>query len=188
MRKKLVAALLAVSLTAGSLGAVPMPGNTEVVAEAAKKKTPTVKKIRQAIMKKFGNNYLADLLLTKTEIKQRYGISSSWYSDIIAEVPMMSAHVDTLIIAKAKNKTSKKKIKKKLTDYRANLIKDTCQYPMNLLKIQASGVYEKDNYVFFIMLGQVDSKTAESMTEEQIIKAYKAENQKAVSVINSLFK
>lgn len=100
----------------------------------------------------------------------------------------MSAHVDTLVIAKAKNKASKKKIKKKLTDYRAGLIKDTCQYPMNLLKIQASRVYEKDNYVFFIMLGQVDSKIQETATEEQIIKAYKAENKKAVSVINSLFK
>ena len=188
MRKKLLAALLAVSLTAGSVAAVPVPGSTEMVAEAAKKKTPSVKKIRQAIMKKFGDNYLADLLLTKTEIKQRYGISSSWYSDIIAEIPMMSAHVDTLVIAKAKNKASKKKIKKKLTDYRAGLIKDTCQYPMNLLKIQASRVYEKDNYVFFMMLGQVDSKIQETATEEQIIKAYKAENKKAVSVINSLFK
>lgn len=191
MRKKLLVTLLAVSLTAGCIAPVSLSDNTAVVAEAAKKKTkkkaPTVNKLYKAIVGKFGENYLANLKLSKDDIKQRYGISSSWYTDIIAEIPMMSAHVDTLIIAKAKNKTAKKKIKKQLTNYRQELIKDTCQYPMNLLKIQASKVYVKDNYVFFIMLGQVDSKLEETGTEEQIIKAYKAENQKAVSAINALF-
>ena len=91
-------------------------------------------------------------------------------------------------IAKAKNKNTKKKIKNKLTAYRQGLINDTMQYPMNLLKIQASKVYVKGDYVFFIMLGYVDSNTEETSTEEQVIEAYKAENQKAVDAINALFK
>ncbi len=62
------------------------------------------------------------------------------------------------------------------------------QYPMNLLKIQASKVYVKDNYVFFLLLGSVDSNTEETATEEQIIEAYKAEIQKITDTINSLFK
>ena len=100
----------------------------------------------------------------------------------------MSAHVDTLIIAKAKNKTAKTKIKKKLTSYRQALVKDTNQYPMNLMKIQASKVYVKDNYVFFIMLGSIDTKLEETGTDEQILEAYKKENQKAISAINAQFK
>lgn len=192
MKKKLLVTLLAFSLTAGILAPVSLPDNPTVVAEAAKKKvkkkTPSVNKIYKAIVSKYGESYLADMRLTKDEIKLRYGISSSWYTDIIAEIPMMSAHVDTLIIAKAKNKTAKNKVKKKLTSYRQTLIKDTLQYPMNLLKIQASKVYVKDNYVFFIMLGSVDNKLEETGTEEQIIEAYKKENQKAVSAINALFK
>jgi len=190
--KFLAVVLVMFSLTAGSIAPVSLLDNTTVVAEAAKKKpkkkTPSVNKIYKAIVKKYGENYLADLKLTKDEIKLRYGISSSWYTDIIAEIPMMSGHVDTLIIVKANNKTAKNKIKKKLTSYRQELIKDTCQYPMNLLKIQASKVYVKDNYAFFIMLGNVDTKLEETGTDEQIIEAYKKENQKAVSAINALFK
>lgn len=192
MKKKLLVTLLAFSLAAGSLAPVSPLDNTAVVAEAAKKKpkkkTPSVNKIYKAVVAKFGEGYLADLKLTKDEIKLRYGISSSWYTDIIAEIPMMSAHVDTLIIAKAKNKTAKNKIKKKLTSYRQALVKDTNQYPMNLMKIQASKVYVKDNYVFFIMLGSIDTKLEETGTDEQILEAYKKENQKAVSAINAQFK
>lgn len=192
MKKRLLVTLLAFSLTAGSIAPVSLTDHTAVTAEAAKKKvkkkTPSVNKIYKAIVGKYGESYLANLKLTKDEIKLRYGIPSSWYTDAIAEVPMMSAHVDTLIIAKAKNKTAKDKIKKKLISYRKTLINDTLQYPMNLLKIQASKVYVKDNYVFFIMLGTVDNKVDESGTEEQVIEAYKKENQKAVSAINALFK
>lgn len=191
MRKKLLAALVAVSLMAGSIAPVSIVNPEAVTAEAAKKNTkkkaPSAKKIRNAVAKKFGDGYLADVTLSKSEIKQHFGIASSWYTDIIAEIPMMSVHVDTLIIAKAKNKTTKKKIKKQLTAYRQGLIKDTNQYPMNALKIQASKIYEKGNYVFFIMLGSIDSKTEEQGTDEQIIKAYQKQNQKAVSAINALF-
>ena len=38
------------------------------------------------------------------------------------------------------------------------------------------------------MLGTVDNKVDESGSEEQVIEAYKKENQKAVSAINALFK
>ena len=192
MRKKILAALLALSLLAGNIAPACLLTDNTFVAEAAKKttkkKAPSIKKLYNAIVKKFGDNYLADMPLTKEDIKARYGLSQSWYTDIIAEVPMMSAHVDTLVIAKSKNKNTKKKIKNKLENYKNELINDTLQYPMNLLKIQASRVYVKGDYVFFIMLGYVDSNTDETSTEEQIIEAYKAENQKAVDAITALFK
>lgn len=190
MTKKLLAVFMAAALAAGSTAHVPVLNDKTVVAEAAKKKakTPSVKKLRKAIVNEFGENYLADMSLTKDEIKERYGINPSWYTDIIAEIPMMSAHVDTLVIAKAKNKNTKKKIKKQLSDYRNTLVNDTMQYPMNLLKIQASKVYVKDNYVFFLLLGSVDNSLQETGTEEEIIEAYQAEVQKAVDAINSLFK
>lgn len=188
MRKKILVTLLAFSLIAGSITPVSLFSNNTSVVEAAKKKAPSIKKLYNAIVNKFGDSYLADMPLTKEDIKARYGLSQSWYTDIIAEIPMMSAHVDTLVIAKAKNTNTKKKIKNKLAAYRQGLINDTMQYPMNLLKIQASRVYVKGDYVFFIMLGYVDSNTEETSTEEQVIEAYKAENQKAVDAINALFK
>ena len=190
MRKKLLAVILAASLAAGSAAHVPVFNDNTVMAEAAKKKakTPSVKKIRKAITDLLGENYLANMSLTKDEIKERFGLQPSWYTDVIAEIPMMTAHVDTLVIAKAKNKNTKKKIKKQLTDYRNILINDTLQYPMNLLKIQASKVYVKNDYVFFFFLWHVDSSSEETSTEEQIIEEYKAEIKKITDTINSLFK
>lgn len=188
MKKKILAIMLAASLAAGSVPAVYNVTDTAITAEAAKKKVPSVKKLRKAIAAKYGDKFIVDVALTKQEIMSRYGISPSWYTDISAEVPMIGTHVDTLIIAKTKNKKAKSKIKKQLTKYRQSLIDDTMQYPMNALKIHASRVYVKGDYVFFIMLGFIDSKTEETGTEEQIIKAYKAQNQKAVTAINALFK
>ena len=43
-------------------------------------------------------------------------------------------------------------------------IQDTCQYPMNQLKIQASKVYVKGNYVCFIMLGTISNKQEEQLS------------------------
>ncbi|MFG6330096.1 MAG: DUF4358 domain-containing protein [Lachnospiraceae bacterium] len=190
MRKKLLAVMLAASLAAGSAAHVPVLNDNAVVAEAAKKKVkaPSVKKLRKAIADLLGENYLANMLLAKDKINERFGLQSSWYTDVIAEIPMMSGHVDTLVIAKAKNKNTKKKIKNKLSAYRKMLINDTIQYPSNLLKIQASKVYVKDNYVFFLLLGHVDSKMEENSTEEQVIEAYKDEIKKIIDTINSSFK
>ncbi|MCX4327900.1 MAG: DUF4358 domain-containing protein [Lachnospiraceae bacterium] len=190
MRKRLLALIMALSLAAGSTSYVPALNDGVSVAEAAKKKvkTPSIKKIRKAVVNTFGENYVADVALTSEEIKAKYGISPSWYTDAVAEVPMISSHVDTFIAVKAKNKNTKKKIKKKLSDYRKALVADTMQYPMNIPKIQASRVYVKDNYLFFIMLGFIDSSLEETGTDEQMIEAYKAENQKAVDAIKALFK
>lgn len=188
MKKKILAVLMAFSLASASIiPAIPLD-NASFLVEAAKKKQPSVKKIRDAIADKYGDDYVPNVSNTASEISQLYGIKASWYSDILAEVPMISTHVDTLIIAKAKNKNARNQIKKQLSKYRQQQIANSAQYPMNMPKIQASRVYVKDNYVFFIMLGFIDSNLEETGTEEQLIKAYKAENKKAVDVINSLFK
>lgn len=194
MKKKLLAIILAASLALGGIPAINSATGTIITAEAAKKKTPakkkvpSVKKLRDAIAAKYGESYVANVALTKEEIKAKYGILPSWYTSISAEVPMIGTHVDNLVIVKAKNKTTKKKIKNALTKHRQSLINDTMQYPINVLKIQASRVYVKGDFVFFILLGFIDNKTEETDDDEQILKAYKALNQKAVSAINALLK
>lgn len=100
---------------------------------------------------------------------------------------MISTNADTLIIVKAKNASSKKKIKTALKKYQEGLIQDTHQYPMNQLKIQASRVYVKGSYVCFIMLGSISNKQ-EEQSEDKVIAAYKKQNEKAVKAINKLYK
>ena len=190
MKKRILTVMLAASLAAASVPAIYNITDTKAVAEAAKKKkkAPTIKKLHKAIAAQYGDDFVVNVALTKEEIKTRYGIAPSWYTDISAEVPMISTNVDTLIIAKSKNAASKKKIKNKLVQYRQSLIDDTMQYPMNVMKIQASKVYVKGDYVFFIMLGFLDAETEESDDEALMLKGYQELNQKAVTAINALFK
>lgn len=190
MKKKILTLLLATSLTVGTISsAVAVPDKTFVAEAAKKKKLPGIKKVHDAIKAAYSEkDFAVNVALTKDEIKDMYGIPSSWYTAASAEVPMISVNVDTLVIVKAKNSSTKKKIKKKLTEYRQSLINDTMQYPMNVLKIQASRVYEKGDYVFFIMLGFIDQDLQQTGTESEILDAFRAKNNKAVKAINALYK
>lgn len=186
MKKKLLALLLAIAC-AFSTFSVATVADVPVQVEAATKKAPSISKVYSAVKNAYGDDYLPNERLKKDEIKTRFGISSKWYTSVIAEVPMISVHVDTLVIVKAKNSSCRKKIKKALVEYRETLINDTFQYPMNQLKIQASKVYVKGDYVCFFMLGRLDSKQ-EEQEESKVIEAYKELNNKAVNAVKKLYK
>ena len=66
--------------------------------------------------------------------------------------------------------------------YRKRLLDDTMQYPMNLIKIQASQVVRYGNYVFFLMLGEVSMEDMER-GDQAALEAAQAENQKAVDAV-----
>lgn len=187
--------LLTTAIGAGSSMGVQMLPNTvsglselngTVTIQAASK--PSAKKLAKAVKKAYGEDYLPQYLLGKSEIEDKYGIKSSLYSSAYAEVPLMSAHVDELVIFKAKNKDSGKKILNALKSYQKKLKESTLNYPMNQLKTQASKVYKNGNYICFIMLGRISAKTEESTNENDIIKAYQKQNKKAVNVIKKQLK
>ena len=181
MKKKIVAMILVLACVTG-IYAPENAWEAPVTVEASTqkgKKTPSIQKVYNAVKKAYGDDYIPSEKVSKKELKERYGISSKWYSAAIAEVPMISV--------KAKNAASKKKIRSALKKYREKLIQDTCQYPMNQLKIQASKVYVKGNYVCFIMLGTISNKQ-EEQSEDKVIAAYKKQNEKAVKAINKLYK
>lgn len=194
MKKKATALLLAAVVSTGTCsmqevtGPVLGTGGFETVSVQAAAK-PSASGLAAAVKKAYGENYWPNYQLDKDEIKSKYGVASSLYSSAFAEVPMISAHVDELVIFKAKNKTAKKKILNAVKKYQKNLKEDTMQYPMNLLKIQASKVYVNGNYVCFFMLGgSLDQSVEENGTDEELIKAYQQLNQKAVSTIKKKLK
>ncbi len=199
MNKKGIAALIvtasvavgAFSLSINGAGpAVPPSVSPEapvVTVQAAS--APSASKVAKAVKKAYGDDYLPNYKLGKSEIKDKYGVASSLYSSAYAEVPMMSSHVDELVVFKAKNSSSKKKILSAVKKYQKNLKENTLQYPMNVLKIQASKVYTNGKYVCFFMLGgYVDTAVEENSSEEQIIKEYKNLNQKAVNAVKKSLK
>ena len=187
MKKKLTAILIACLCVAEATSVVvPIAEPVTVMAatkagtKQTKKKAPSLNKVYKAVKKAYGDSYTPSVKLSGDDIKNTYGIKSSWYSGAIAEVPMMSVHADELVIVKAKNASSKKKIKAALTSYQKYLKKDAHQYPANQVKIQASKIY-----VF--ILGTIDNKT-EEQGEEKALAAYKKQNEKAVNAIKELYK
>ena len=194
MKKRLTALVLAAAVCTGtcSIPAVSSPAagtgtfDTVTVQAAAK---PSASSLAAAIKKAYGENYWPNYKLDKDEIKSKYGVASSLYTSAYAEVPMISAHVDQMVIFKAKNKAAKKKILSAVKTYQKNLKEDTMQYPANLLKIQASKVYTNGNYICFFMLGgTVDKSVEENGSDEEIIKAYQKLNNKAVSTVKKKLK
>ncbi len=149
--------------------------------------SPEPDAVYEAVKAAYGENYLPNMRLTDEEIEVRYGISGDLYSSAIAEVPMISTQVDELVLVKAKDEAARDTIEEALTAFQNVLKEDTFQYPANQLKIQASQVYVKGDYVCFIMLGVLDNETAQQADEGKVIEAYKAENEKAVTAIDALF-
>ena len=165
MKKKIVAMILVLACVTG-IYAPENAWEAPVTVEASTqkgKKTPSIQKVYNAVKKAYGDDYIPSEKVSKKELKERYGISSKW------------------------NAATKKKIRSALKKYREELIQDTCQYPMNQLKIQASKVYVKGNYVCFIMLGTISNKQ-EEQSEDKVIAAYKKQNEKAVKAISKLYK
>lgn len=191
MKKKSMALIAALIVTVGGLVAVSTTGcsqkNQSGTDAEPVQNSPEPDAVYEAVKAAYGENYLPNMRLTDEEIEVRYGISGDLYSSAIAEVPMISTQVDELVLVKAKDEAARDTIEEALTAFQNVLKEDTFQYPANQLKIQASQVYVKGDYVCFIMLGVLDNETAQQADEGKVIEAYKAENEKAVTAIDALF-
>lgn len=146
-------------------------------------KEPALSEIHEAVKAVYGESYIPSERLDAEMIQSVYGITEDMYEEAIAEVPLMSVHVDTFLAFKAKEGQAEA-IEEKLTEYRDYLINDSMQYPMNVPKINASQVVREGNYVFFVQLGMVEDDTAE---EDVLLKKYQELNQLGVDAIKKQF-
>lgn len=191
MKKRSMARIAVFAVAVGILAAVAATGCSMKNQSGADTETvqnsPEPDAVYEAVKAAYGENYLPNMRLTDEEIEVRYGIAKDLYSSAIAELPMISTQIDELVLIKANDETARDTIEEALTAYQEMLKKDTFQYPANQLKIQASQVYVKGDYVCFIMLGVLDNETAQQADEGKVIEAYKAENDKAITAIDALF-
>ena len=116
----------------------------------------TLTKVTKAVKKAYGDNYLPNMKYDSLYLKEVVGLDSSTYDAVVAEGPMMSSQVDTFIAVHAKS-GKKSEVEKDLKAYQSYLINDSFQYPMNLPKVNASEVVTVGDYVFFVMLGKMNS-------------------------------
>lgn len=187
MRLKKIFSVLAltmmVSLTACGRAAETQETTTAKAPETTTQAPTTAKQvelsdIHEAVKAVYGENYIPSMPFDAQYLSDVYGITEDMYDEMIAEGPMMSAHVDTFVAFKAKEGQADA-IEEKLTAYRDYLLNDAMQYPMNLAKIEASQVVKEGDYVFFVMLGY----TEEMENEDLRLKELQESNQLAVDTI-----
>ena len=108
--------------------------------------------VTDAVKKAYGENYLPSMDLTADDLSSRFGLNSDDYAAAYGQVAMISTQVYTFVAVEAKDGKADA-VASALNSYRDDLVNNSMQYPMNIPKVNASRVYQKGNYVFFLMLG-----------------------------------
>lgn len=152
--------------------------------EAAYRNDVSTQELKTMVAEELGERYWPNMQLGEQELDTLTGIKADYYEEAVAEMPMISTNVDTLIILKAKE-GQLQAAEDAINAYRENLVNDTMQYPMNLGKIQASMVRTFGNYVCFVQLG---GDAIDTSGEEEIIKKCQEDNEKALNIIENALK
>lgn len=140
--------------------------------------------VRKAVGDAMGEDYWPSMQLTPDLLEMNFGLTEDMYEDYMAEMPMISAHVDTLVVVKPKA-GQEAAVEEKLNAYRDAKINDTMQYPMNLGKLQASRVEVVGDYICFVQLGADTTDALDEGDEAVIVQCQKA-NEQALDAIRAL--
>lgn len=143
----------------------------------------TLAEVKTALTDALGEDYWPQAEVPADMLESLCGVTEDMYEEYLAETPMISMNVDTLIIVKAKE-DKVADVEAALNAYRETLVNDTLQYPMNVGKIQASRIATFGQYVCFVQLGADTSKELESGDEAVIEKCQQA-NEMALEIIEN---
>ena len=139
--------------------------------------------IREAVTAELGDNYWPQMPFDSMMLEMMYGVTPDMYDAFFAEGPMMSAHVDALIVIQAKE-DQVDAVKEALETYRQSQVDNLMAYPSHVGKIQASKVEVIDNYVCYVILGgDVMELMEQEDSDAAVIKHCEAENEKAIAAI-----
>lgn len=113
---------------------------------------------RDALRDVYGDKYYPDTEMTEEQIREELGLDESLYEDVYAEHTAENERPDTFIAVKAKS-GKVDEVKEKLTAYKQRLI-DENSFDANADKLNAAEIYSEGDYVFFVLLGDVDDGTS----------------------------
>lgn len=140
--------------------------------------------LKSAVVGQLGDDYWPNMPLLPDMLEMSFGITSDMYDDYMAEMPMISANVDTLLIVRAKE-DKVETVREALEAYRDVQINDAMQYPMNVGKVQASRIETIGNYVIFAQLG-ADTQEASEEGDEAVIAKCQEVNDSVIETIRGL--
>lgn len=143
-----------------------------------------MEKLKNAVVEALEGDYWPDMPMMPDMLEMTFGITSDMYDDYMAESPMISANVDTLLIVRAKD-DKVETVRGAVEAYRETQINDALQYPMNVGKVQASRIETIGNYVVFVQLGG-DTEQAAEDGDEAVVAMCQEINDKAIEAIRGL--
>lgn len=137
-----------------------------------KNSTLSAKGLRDAIANAYGDNYLPDQAMDTEMLESEFGLKKDMYDEVVAEAPLIGFHPDRLVIVKPK-KGKEADVKRALEDALLVMKEQQMQYPVNVAKVNAGKILEKDGYYCFMILGQTDDTSendddAAKFAEKQI--------------------
>ena len=137
-----------------------------------KNSTLSAKGLRDAVAKAYGENYLPDQAMDAEMIESEFGLTKDMYDEVVAEAPLIGFHPDRLVIVKPK-KGKEANVKRALEDALLVMKEQQMQYPVNVAKVNAGKILEKDGYYCFMILGETDDTSendddAAKFAEKQI--------------------
>lgn len=194
-RMILIAGMAAVMAACGNSSAENGSGGAqESAAESVEEESSgyrddvAVEDIQAAVAQELGDNYWPDTDVPAELLEDMFGIKEEMYEEIIAQTPMISTNVDTLIIVKAKE-GSEQQVEDALNAYKEYNTTEALQYPMNMGKVQAAQIEAFGRYVCFVQLGAEVPMEEEGDSEESdaaVIKHCEQENAKALAAIEKM--
>lgn len=146
--------------------------------------------VRNAIVKMYGTMYYpnvkvhADAEYLNMYMTDTLKMDAAWINDIIIEVPMISANVDTLILVNP-TEGNAENVLAALNEYKRYLVEDSFQYPMNAARVQKAVVAQVGDYVCFSILGgAIDNPDMYGFTsDEEVADYYESMNMNAIYAI-----
>lgn len=147
--------------------------------------TEQMESVKTAVTDLLGEDYWPNMALMPDMLESLLGISPDMYEDYLAEMPMISTNVDTLIVIKAVEGQADT-VEDILLAYHDNNVNNTMQYPQNVGKIQAARVERIGNYVIFSQLGADTTEVSEEGDQEVIVAHCLEINELVIEVISNI--
>lgn len=149
-------------------------------------------KMRNEIVKWYGTTYYPNIKVQDDEaylgtyLADTLKIDAAWVDEIIIEVPMISANVDTLILVDP-SEGNAENVLAALTEYKRYLVEESFQYPVNEARVQTAAVAQVGDYVCFSILGgAVDNPEEWGITnDEELASYYEGMNMNAIYALQS---
>lgn len=147
-------------------------------------------KIRNSVVKMYGTTYYPNVKVQDDEaylstyLADTLKMDAAWIDEIIIEVPMISANVDTLILVDP-SEGNAENVLNALKAYKTYLVEESFQYPMNEARVKSAVVQQVGDYVCFSILGGALDNPEEYglTTDEDIAAFYEQTNMNAIYAI-----